>query len=163
MPAAVMSLVLLVAQVIELGPGLRRLLERAFSDKTVPSTHVRVEDEDSKRRARLRVVVEEGGSTLLFIELDRAHERLLPHTVTLEVDGDSIGLRVLELQLSHDRREPEVVVVMLEEGQLEELAGGIQATLTLQGWEETFTATLEEKGMRRIARLYERQSRASDS
>lgn len=156
MRAVAISILLLVAQGIDLGPLLRNLFDGRSADKPKTSKAIRLEDAESGRRARL-LLVDEGNSPLLVLQFEPAHERLLPHTVRLHLDDEAETLRVMELQLSRDHGEPEVVVTLLPPEQLERLAQASRAGLTLEGWDETFAATLDEKDLGKVSKFWERR------
>lgn len=157
----VVTLTLLLTQGIDLAPLIRGLLDGRSADKSAASKPIRLEDEASHRKARLRVV-DEGDSPVLVMELVPSGERLLPHTASLEVDGQASGLRILDLQLSRDHAEPEVVVMLLPAAQLSALTQAARAVLTLHGWDETFTAVIESKDLEKIRSFSDRR-REGDS
>lgn len=136
----------------------RQLRDRKLARRNA-SKPVRLVDESSGRGAVLRLVTGGGPGTVMTVRFGRG-PRFHAHTVSVRnQDGESFALEPLPPEQTTNS-DGEWAVVALQQRHLALLCDSEQLTVTLRGWDETLTASLEAKSVQRLRDFCEQQESA---
>lgn len=134
---------------------VRALLQR--SGDTSRSARIALRDTESDLGAWLELGAK-GRELVAMFSFERAARRIYVHTVRLRDDaGRNLILRVIDHRPLGAAGRGELVVALLPPSELDWWADAASMQVTLEGWDQSFSAALDHKQLRKIQAFRDRR------
>jgi hypothetical protein len=144
-----------IAIPIDVDDLVRMLLQRRPDERR--SARIRLRDAATGTRVWFELGAGRGDEIVALFSFERDARRLYIHTVRFRDHQDRIlRPRVIDLKPLGSPGLGEVVALDLPDGALDWLAAASTVEVTLEGWEHTFTAVLEEPSLRKVREFRDR-------
>jgi hypothetical protein len=125
---------------------------------TSRSARIALRDTESGLGASLELGAGGRDELVAMFSFERAARGLYVHTVRLRDDaGRVVGLRVIDQRPLGSAGRGELVVALLPPHELDWWAAAAGMQVTLDGWDQTFAASLDDKQLRKIQAFRDRR------